>query len=107
QTVTLDGPLAVGHLSIFGSAFQPVTPLATCERVIAAGDHCDLQLRFAPPVAGSYQGRISSDGTPVALLSGTGAQPGAPTGGIGTALVISQPAPTGLPKAFTAHVRWH
>jgi hypothetical protein len=112
QTVTLanPGPLAltVGHLAVFGTAFQPVTPLATCERVIPGGGHCDLQLRFAPAVPGDYRGRISADGgAPLALLTGTAVGAGAPTGGIGAPLAISQPAAAALPTAFAAHVRWH
>lgn len=102
QPVTLAGPLAVGELSIYGTAWHAVTPLSTCERFIPAGSHCDLQLRFAPTVAGEYRGHISSDGAPIALLSGAGAGDGAPTGGIGTALTIGS-----LPRAFTAHVRAH
>jgi hypothetical protein len=108
QTVALDGPIAVGHLAIFGTAFRPVTPLSSCERVIPDGAHCTLQLRFAPPVAGDYRGRISADGgAPLALLTGTGALPQQSTGGIGDALEVGRVAPSALPTAFAAHVRWH
>jgi hypothetical protein len=112
QTVTLANPgpvaLTVGRLTVFGTAFQPVTSLATCERVMPAGGHCDLQLRFAPAVAGDYRGRISADGGALlALLTGTAVGAGAPTGGIGTPLAISRPAASTLPTAFAAHVRWH